>query len=282
MRIRTTYQTLRALTILLAFAIYAYRQLPKNSTPASARTLRGPWAQLSGSIRHEQGNRSIAGRCGLGGAMSEAWKGQPVRTVNGRPFGRKAMRWLKDKLRHRVGQAKSFQDGSGDKSILPHVIQWYQDRALDFVDWFPSDKLQKGYLSGAWEFCEIDFCREWPNAFKWGHDQLQAKRAVARNAVAIQAAKDEGAQYVTLDAWLDAERTGQLKSMGVLGGSAQFSDNEQGRLARERYRRGLHWPKNCRDCDVSFRPTTGTEARCEACRTKRRTASKQAKRQTSK
>lgn len=137
------------------------------------------------------------------------------------------------------------------KPYRDEMVQWFVDRAEDFVDWIPAKcYLGEGWSSGEWV--------------------LQRGRVYHRLDEARGAA-----MYPDLDSWLRADLEGTVprsprepSAWGYVRGKA-----------RERYEThtqqvSRHWPIVCRDCGQEFRADRHNVVRCRECRDQAKTVRK--------
>lgn len=186
-----------------------------------------------------------------------SWKQErqePARIVAGHKMTEKAYRWLGERLEDRVRGAQGWTDNTWPIELQDHVVDWFLENRLQFVDWRAWDEFANHHAStGRWILCESDVAAQF------------------YDAIAEATRRHESMQFPTLDAWLEAERTGQLQSKGVAGGSASFSPQVVSRL-RDAKERRTWLARSCRDCGRRF--SVGYRfsrvVRCEVCRAEKR------------
>lgn len=177
------------------------------------------------------------------------------RIVQGHVMSDKVFRWLGERLHDRVHAAKGWAGKTWPVELRPHIIRWYQDNRLLFVDWSAWDECANSNRStGRWIFCEQDFLDKWAEAER----EARMRR---RDADAAEVAQS----FSSLDAWLAADLRKKIP-VSVRGGSRYLPEPLKERISIAAEKRRDHWARNCTACGESFSPVRATLKRCDMCR----------------
>ncbi|MCX7057278.1 MAG: hypothetical protein NTZ79_08805 [Proteobacteria bacterium] len=126
-------------------------------------------------------------------------------------------------IRH-VAMVQAVAGGS-DRALREDMLAFYLEEPTNYCDWVPAAMYGgEGCSMGHWQYGERAFLDRLEDAADFAH-------AVA-DARAIR----------TLDAWLQADRTGTLKYRGAPGGMYDVDSDVADRLAGIAYERQARWP----------------------------------------
>ena len=141
------------------------------------------------------------------------------------------------------------------KTLLDEVVEWFARSPRKYVFWAAEQSYRgTGYSDGAWHLHgpQID-------------QDLCGALAPAREAARRRA---DAERFPTLEAWLQAERSGELEHRGALG--SKYGDglpNALVRALREAARiRRNGWPRMCATCKGTFQSNRPAAKRCASCR----------------
>lgn len=137
------------------------------------------------------------------------------------------------------------------------AIAIFVDNMRRFIYWSPSDEYRgEGYSNGAWKINTKKII-----------EKLPEYEEMAREELAFQ---HDTRAFPTLDAWLDAERRGQLRYTGEYGGSEALTEATKQslraeKLRREKRSRKAGVDKFCADCGEVFLCVDKRRIRCPSC-----------------
>lgn len=141
---------------------------------------------------------------------------------------------------------------AGVRSLL---VDWFMESPSTWVAWHP-ERFYRGpdRSNGAWGLRDDAIA----GAVKSGLSVAWARFE-----------REASGSFASLDEWLAAEAAGLLQFPGAKGGSEKLSKEMRRKLGANHYERHWYWPKNCRCCGDTFKPTRMKMVYCPECRTEK-------------